>query len=133
MLDTTPNAAGIDAIVSDVLRQAFWSIAYHEAELPKAHRKIANTNALLQRANLLLELTEARKIVDAMDDEEDARNVQQFAASLLIDAAESVRYHETNQTIGHTKLAHAKALMRRCGLDLPLHDLEAKARERANA
>ena len=136
MLDTTANAPRDDdatETMTEIMRHAFWTIAYHETELPKAHRKAANTNAILQRAGLLIELAEARKAVEAMDNEEDAKNVQQFAAALLVDAADSIDYHEKNIIVGHTKLAHAKAMMRRCGLDLPLANIEAKARERARA
>jgi multidrug resistance efflux pump len=121
------------AVMREILRQAFWDLAYHEAQLPKAHRNMANRRALLERAGMVIELRQAQETFDAVEEEGDIKDANQYAAWLLADAAQTIAYHEKELTRAHIKLANAKALMRRANLDLPLADIEAKAHETDSA
>jgi hypothetical protein len=94
---------------------------------------MANRRALLERAGMVIELRQAQETFDAVEEEGDIKDANQYAAWLLADAAQTIAYHEKELTRAHIKLANAKALMRRANLDLPLADIEAKAHETDSA
>jgi hypothetical protein len=130
-----PNSADHAAacnLLSEILRNAFWHVGYHELELAKAHRKAAAVHALLQRCDLLTNLTEARKTYDAMDDVDDPRSVDELARTMLVEAADTIEHHEQTLRESHTKLAHAKALLQRTNFHISLTDLEDYAKRQLN-
>jgi hypothetical protein len=126
-----PNDAAV-SLLRKILADAFWRIVYHEAELTNAHRKVAVVSAFLERAGMPIDLKDARKVYDAMEDPDEPRDVHEFAAALLVEAENGIEHHETNLADSHTTLAHAKALMQRAKLNLSLADIEATARARLN-
>jgi len=90
-----PNDAAV-SLLRKILADAFWHIAYHEAELPNAHRKAAVVSAFLERAGMPIDLKDARKVYDAMEDPDEPRDVHEFAAALLVEAENGIEHHETN-------------------------------------
>src|ERR1700682_646433 len=97
--------------VREVVRKAFWDIYYHERELVKTYRTVANASAMLVRGNYNFSVEDALNKYDEND--ETAETSEEWVKQIVGSAAHSIKYHEQGMSEGHSALAVAKIMIER--------------------
>lgn len=103
----------VDAIsfVSDVVRSAYWSVAYHQDALKPAYAKLKWARELALRV-------EADPDVERADTDEDGeviryQNLSQFVMEIVNDAENTLGQHETALVSAHNELAYVLTMLAR--------------------
>lgn len=98
-------------LMREMVRNALWSIEYHEEALTSAHKRLAIGKSLMERVGLTVSSEEALKRFHEDEDERDFKSSTDFLAYIYGDLLNSIEWHELELRSAHDLLAAVKAMM----------------------
>lgn len=123
---TEPTDPAI-TFVRDLIARKWWSVVYHECQLPKAYAKLRLVRELLTRAGFDEDRLPAMN--DDEDESDEMTDLAQMVAAILSDRRGTVAHHEQELRKAHAELALCKIMLARGNYtEIDLDALEADAR-----
>jgi hypothetical protein len=119
------NAKDEIEFISDIMKDAFWGVFYHEGELRSCHKRLAIAKSAAAMAGV-----DVSKITADDYHEEEQTNAIEFIEQAVADVLNSIKWQEQQLCEAHANVALAKAMILRGKFDIDIEQVEAKAKKR---
>lgn len=112
------------AFARELIRNAVWSVLYHEAALPKAHRTVAVIRIAIEQGFSEIDLDKIEANEEA--DPDAAKTAVEYMTACMQEALNSIDYHEEELRDAHRTLGFAKAVIMRGSYEIDLDEIKAE-------
>ena len=114
------------AIVQKMAKSVMWDLLYHEAELPKSHRKVNLIKDMIKRHYPKINIDE----IDAIEDDYEPIDAEDYMRYEYACALDGIQHHEEYLRRAHEQMAGLTALIMRGGYAIDLEQIRSEQAKR---